>query len=116
MLVRTCAFHGALHASPVSRRSQLTVRQRWTAIAHAETGDSSRVCCMSSAADAAAADDAMQLLRTLCTGTYHVPADRSIRPYMVASAVTQLAQNADGSSKIAVQVTKCDPHACMWLH
>jgi hypothetical protein len=105
--------------SPISRRpprvsfltplhAQLTIRQRWTSIAHAETGDASRVCCMSSAADAAAADDAMQLLRTLCTGTYHVPADRSIRPYMVASAVTQLAQNADGSSKIAVQVTKYD--------
>jgi hypothetical protein len=113
MLVRARPFHGALHASPFSRHAtplhaQLTIRQRWTAIAHAETGDASRVCCMSSAADAAAADDAMQLLRTLCTGTYHVPADRSIRPYMVASAVTQLAQNADGSSKIAVQVTKCD--------
>ena len=85
------------------RAQLLAVRQRWTAVAQAETGEGSRVCCVG-----AAADDAQQLLRMLCTGTYHVPADRSIRPYMVASAVTQLAQNADGSSKIAVQVTKCN--------
>jgi hypothetical protein len=112
-------LYGALYASPVSRHSQLTIRQRWTAIAHAETGDASRVCCMSSAADAAAIDDAMQLLRTLCTGTYHVPVDRSIRPYMVATAVTQVAQNADGSSKVAVQVKDGDhtfDHDCIWQH
>ena len=61
-----------------NRATLLAVRQRWTAIAHAETGESSRVCCVGSAAD-----DAQQLLRTLCTGTYHVPADRCLRPYVM---------------------------------
>ena len=43
------------------------------------------MCCVG-----AAADDAQQLLRMLCTGTYHVPADRCSRPYMVATSVTQV--------------------------
>ena len=89
----------------VTRKPQLTIRQHWTAIAHAETGDSSRVCCLSTVADGATADDSMQLLRTLCTGTYHVPVDRSLRPYMVATAVQLVSQNADGSCNIAVQAS-----------
>ncbi len=89
----------------VTRHPQLSIRQHWTAIAHAETGDASRVCCLSTAVDASAADDSTQLLRTLCTGTYHVPADRSLRPYMVATAVTPVSQNEDGSCNIAVQAS-----------
>jgi hypothetical protein len=87
----------------ITRHLQLSIRQKWTAIARIETGDASRVCCLSAAAEGAFADDAMQLLRTICTGTYHVPADRSLRPYMVATAVTPVAQNVDGSCSIAVQ-------------
>lgn len=89
----------------ITRQPQLSFRQRWTAIAHAETGDTSRVCCLSATADGASAEDAMQLLRILCIGTYHVPADRSLRPYMVATAVTPVAQNADGSCSVAVQAS-----------
>jgi hypothetical protein len=100
-LVSVCAF--SRFAIRVTRKPQLTIRQHWTAIAHAETGDSSRVCCLSAVADGAAADDSMQLLRTLCTGTYHVPVDRSLRPYMVATAVTPVSQNSDGSCNISVQ-------------
>ena len=67
------------------RAQLLAVRQRWTAVAQAETGEGSRVCCVG-----AAADDAQQLLRMLCTGTYHVPADRCSRPYLVATSLTQV--------------------------
>lgn len=87
----------------ITLHTQLSFRQRWTAIAQTETGDASRICCISTNADGVSADDAMLLLRTLCIGTYHVPADRSLRPYMVATAVTPVAQNADGSCSIAVQ-------------
>ena len=52
----------------------------------------------------AAADDAQQLLRMLCTGTYHVPADRCSRPYMVATSVTQ----------VCVAVLQCASHVSVW--
>ena len=90
-----------LHLPFLTRLPQLSIRQHWSSIAHIETGDASRVCCVGSAAD-----DSLQLLRTLCTGTYHVPADRSLRPYMVATSVTQVAQNAEGGCSIAVQVSE----------